>query len=99
MRQNRVENWKGKKAGHEVKALSPEEMDKYETYEPPAPLDTYKVPPQTMKFKDNPEKDAEKNFKCHSCHRKCSTMQNLKGKSSGDLKLVVKEHFQGKKCM
>ena len=52
------------------------------------------MPPQTMKFKENPARDAGKNFKCTMCNRVCSTMQNLKGH-------VIKyhsEHFNCPKC-
>ena len=50
-------------------ALTQAELKKFENYEPPEPLDTYRVPAQTMKFKENPEKDAEKNFSCNMCNR------------------------------
>lgn len=75
-------------------ALSAEELEKYETFEPEEPLDTYRAPPQTMKFKENPERDADKNYKCTMCNRKCTSMQNLKGH---EIK-YHSEHYNCPKC-
>ena len=53
-----------------------------------------RMPPQTMKFKENPERDADKEYQCHLCQRKCSSSQNLKGH-------VIKyhqEHYNCPKC-
>ena len=67
---------------------------KFKDFEPKESLDTYKKPPQTMKFKENPVRDAGKNFKCTMCNRVCSSMQNLK-------EHIIKyhsEHFNCPKC-
>ena len=89
-----------KKIKHETedfkkpRSLSNEELKLYETFTFPQPLETYKNPPQTMKFKENPERDESKQFQCHLCQRKCTSSQNLKGH-------VIKyhqDHYNCPKC-
>ena len=75
-------------------SLNHEELKLYETFTFPQPLETYKMPPQTMKFKENPERDESKQFQCHLCQRKCTSSQNLKGH-------VIKyhqDHYNCPKC-
>jgi len=83
-----------KKEGGGRGSLGEEESRLYENFTWPQPLESYRMPPQTMKFKENPERDADKEYQCHLCQRKCSSSQNLKGH-------VIKyhqEHYNCPKC-